>query len=105
MCNYVANRLACQAADTAIQVHGGNGYSRHLPFENVWRHFRRYRITEGSEEVQMRKVAKELFGLVETGATKGRGEGGSKEEEEEDDGGTGEAEGDVKGHKKLQAKL
>jgi Acyl-CoA dehydrogenase, C-terminal domain len=83
-----------------IQVHGGDRYSLHLPFEHVWRHFRRCRITEGSEEVQMRKFAKVLFGLGETGATRGRGEGGNKEE----DGGTGGAEGDVKGHKKLQAK-
>ncbi|KAI1293120.1 butyryl-CoA dehydrogenase [Xylaria venustula] len=67
MCNYYANRLATQAADNAIQVHGGNGYSRHLPFEHIWRHFRRYRITEGSEEVQMRKVAGYLFGYKKTG--------------------------------------
>ncbi|KAJ9661639.1 hypothetical protein H2198_001815 [Neophaeococcomyces mojaviensis] len=67
MCNYYANRLATQAADNAIQVHGGNGYSRHQPFEHIWRHFRRYRITEGSEEVQMRKVAAYLFGYKSTG--------------------------------------
>jgi alkylation response protein AidB-like acyl-CoA dehydrogenase len=67
MCNYYANRLATQAADNAIQVHGGNGYSRHKPFEHIWRHFRRYRITEGSEEVQMRKVAGYLFGYKSTG--------------------------------------
>jgi alkylation response protein AidB-like acyl-CoA dehydrogenase len=41
VCNYVANRLACQAADTAIQAHGRDDYSRHLPFKHVWRHFRR----------------------------------------------------------------
>lgn len=73
MCNYYANRLVCQAADRAIQVHGGDGYSRHYPFEHIWRHFRRYRITEGSEEVQMRKVAAYLFGYKsteETGAQK-----------------------------------
>lgn len=63
MCNYYANRLATQAADNAIQVHGGNGYSRHYPFEHIWRHFRRYRITEGSEEVQIRKVAGVMFGF------------------------------------------
>lgn len=67
MCNYYANRLATQAADNAIQVHGGNGYSRHEPFEHIWRHFRRYRITEGSEEVQMRKIAGYLFGYKSTG--------------------------------------
>ncbi|KAL4912151.1 acyl-CoA dehydrogenase/oxidase [Aspergillus aurantiobrunneus] len=61
MCNYWANRLACQAADRAIQIHGGDGYSRHYPFEHIYRHFRRYRITEGSEEIQMRKIAAYLF--------------------------------------------
>ena len=70
MCNYYSNRLACQAADNAIQVHGGNGYSRHQPFEHIWRHFRRYRITEGSEEVQMRKVAGYLFGYKSVGRAK-----------------------------------
>ncbi|GAM83676.1 hypothetical protein ANO11243_016640 [Dothideomycetidae sp. 11243] len=64
MCNYWANRLCCEAADRAIQVHGGWGYSRHMPFEHIWRHHRRYRITEGSEEIQMRKVAGYLFGYM-----------------------------------------
>jgi len=63
MCNYRANRLACDAADRAMQVHGGLGYSRHVPFEHIYRHHRRYRITEGSEEIQMRRVAQQLFGF------------------------------------------
>jgi alkylation response protein AidB-like acyl-CoA dehydrogenase len=62
MCNYRANRLCCEAADTAIQVHGGIGYTRHKPFEHIYRHHRRYRITEGSEEIQLRRVAGILFG-------------------------------------------
>jgi acyl-CoA dehydrogenase len=64
MCNYWANRLVCEAADRAMQVHGGIGYSRHKPFEHIFRHHRRYRITEGSEEIQMRKVAAYLFGYL-----------------------------------------
>ena len=64
MCNYWANRLVCEAADRAMQVHGGMGYSRHKPFEHIYRHHRRYRITEGSEEIQMRKVAAFLFGFM-----------------------------------------
>jgi len=64
MCNYWANRLVCEAADRAMQVHGGIGYSRHKPFEHIYRHHRRYRITEGSEEIQMRKVAGHLFGYM-----------------------------------------
>lgn len=63
MCNYWANRLCCEAADRAIQVHGGIGYSRHKPFEHIYRHHRRYRITEGSEEIQMRKIAYKIFNL------------------------------------------
>ena len=61
MCNYRANRLACDAADRAMQVCGGVGYSRHLPFEHIYRRHRRYRITEGAEEIQIRKVARDLF--------------------------------------------
>ncbi len=63
MANYRANRLACDAADRAMQVCGGLGYTRHLPFEHIYRHHRRYRITEGSEEMQMRRVAQRLFGF------------------------------------------
>ncbi len=63
MCNYRANRLACEAADRAIQVHGGIGYTRHLPFEHIYRHHRRYRITEGSEEIQIRRIAQVMFGF------------------------------------------
>lgn len=64
MCNYWANRLVCEAADRAIQIHGAIGYSRHKPFEHIYRHHRRYRITEGSEEIQMRKVAAYIFGYA-----------------------------------------
>ncbi len=62
MCNYRANRLVCNAADQAIQVHGGVGYTRHMPFEHIYRHHRRYRITEGSEEIQIRRIAQVMFG-------------------------------------------
>ncbi|ARG82140.1 acyl-CoA dehydrogenase family protein [Mycobacterium kansasii] len=61
MANYRANRLVCEAADRAMQVFGGMGYSRHEPFEHIYRHHRRYRITEGAEEIQIRRVAQRLF--------------------------------------------
>jgi alkylation response protein AidB-like acyl-CoA dehydrogenase len=63
MVNYRSNQLACRAADRAIQVHGGVGYSRHKPFEHIYRHHRRYRITEGSDELQLRRIANHLFGF------------------------------------------
>lgn len=62
--NFRANRLACNAADLAIQVHGGIGYTRAKPFEHFYRHHRRYRITEGSDEIQIRKIAAYLFGFA-----------------------------------------
>ena len=71
MCNYWSNRLCCEAADRAMQVHGGLGYSRHKPFEHIYRHHRRYRITEGSEEIQMRRVAGYMFGFMTQRAPKG----------------------------------
>ena len=67
ICNFRANRLACAAADRAMQVHGGMGYTRALPFEHIYRHHRRYRITEGSEEIQLRRVAQYLFGYGKQG--------------------------------------
>ena len=71
MCNYWSNRLCCQAADQAMQVHGGLGYSRHKPFEHIYRHHRRYRITEGTEEIQMRRVAGYMFGFMKQKKPKG----------------------------------
>ncbi len=71
MCNYWANRLCCDAADRAMQVFGGMGYSRHEPFEHIYRHHRRYRITEGAEEIQMRRVAGYMFGYMSQRAPKG----------------------------------
>ncbi|WP_338597050.1 acyl-CoA dehydrogenase family protein [Saccharopolyspora sp. SCSIO 74807] len=61
MVNYRANQLACSAADRAMQVHGGVGYTRHKPFEHIYRHHRRYRLTEGTDELQMRRIAAEMF--------------------------------------------
>jgi len=71
MCNYYANRFCCEAADRAMQIHGGMGYSRHKQFEHIYRHHRRYRITEGAEEIQMRRVAGYMFGYMSQQAPKG----------------------------------
>jgi acyl-CoA dehydrogenase len=68
ICNFRANRLVCEAADRAMQVYGGLGYTRALPFEHIYRHHRRYRITEGSEEIQIRRVAQYLFRFGSAGS-------------------------------------
>jgi alkylation response protein AidB-like acyl-CoA dehydrogenase len=61
MVNVRGNRLACDAADRAMQIHGGLGYTRHVPFEHIYRHHRRYRITEGSDELQYRRIASAMW--------------------------------------------
>jgi acyl-CoA dehydrogenase len=61
MVNFRSNQLACNAADRAIQIHGGIGYTRHKQFEHIYRHHRRYRITEGSDELQKRRIASKMF--------------------------------------------
>lgn len=71
MCNYQANRLCCEAADWAMQVHGGMGYSRYKPFEHIYRHHRRYRITEGADEIQQRRIAGYMFGFMQQQKPKG----------------------------------
>jgi len=38
------------------------GFTRHKLFELIYRHHRRYRITEGSDEIQLRRVAGIMFG-------------------------------------------
>jgi acyl-CoA dehydrogenase len=56
--------LATDVALLRMRVHGGLGYTRAKPFEHIYRHHRRYRITEGSEEMQIRNVAGHLFGFI-----------------------------------------
>ena len=49
----------------------GSATRRHKPFEHIYRHHRRYRITEGAEEIQMRRVAGYMFGYMNQQAPKG----------------------------------
>ena len=42
-----------------------------IDLEHIYRHHRRYRITEGAEEIQMRRVAGYLFGFMKQRAPKG----------------------------------
>jgi alkylation response protein AidB-like acyl-CoA dehydrogenase len=58
-----------------MQVHGGLGYSRQRRFEQIYRHLRRYRITEGAEEIQMRRVAGYMFDFMKQRAPMGVDEG------------------------------
>jgi len=64
MLNLWANRLCCDALDRAIQVHGGMGYSREYPFEHLYRHHRRYRITEAPKRSRRGASPASCFGTM-----------------------------------------
>ncbi len=50
-----------RAADVAIQVHGGAGFFRSLPFEGEYRAARAARIYDGTDEIQRRTIANQFL--------------------------------------------
>lgn len=55
-----AARMAFQAADAAIQIHGGYGVCKEFPFESFYRDARMLRLLYGREE-EMNRAAGEKF--------------------------------------------
>ncbi|WP_246988678.1 acyl-CoA dehydrogenase family protein [Halorientalis marina] len=58
-----ASEAAESVASDAMQLHGGNGYTREYPVERQYRHAKIYQIGEGTSEIQRNIIAKELLGL------------------------------------------
>jgi acyl-CoA dehydrogenase len=56
-----AGEVGSRILDRAIQIHGGGGYTRDLPFERMYRDQRGFRITEGGTEVQRWVIARGLL--------------------------------------------
>jgi alkylation response protein AidB-like acyl-CoA dehydrogenase len=59
---YHAANAACQAADRAIQVFGGRGYSELFRPARHWKDVRVCRIYEGTDEVLKLKIAASILG-------------------------------------------
>ena len=57
-----AAQAAMRACDTAIQIHGGYGYTREFPVERYLRDCKLTEIGEGTNEVQRMILARHLFG-------------------------------------------
>ncbi len=60
MCKLVSARVACQVADTALQIHGGYGFTMDFPVQQAWRDLRLSRIGGGTDEVMKDIIAKSL---------------------------------------------
>ena len=56
------SRLANRAADEAVQIHGGAGYTTEFPVARYFRDARVTEIYEGTTEVQRIVIARELMG-------------------------------------------
>jgi alkylation response protein AidB-like acyl-CoA dehydrogenase len=61
MAKLMGAKLWNDAADVAVQVHGGAGFMRSLPFADQYAEARAARIYEGTDEIQKRTIAKELL--------------------------------------------
>jgi alkylation response protein AidB-like acyl-CoA dehydrogenase len=64
ICKLYAAQAAMRACDTAIQIHGGYGYTREFPVERYLRDCKLTEIGEGTNEVQRVILARQLFGGV-----------------------------------------
>lgn len=64
MAKLFASEIATKAAEEAIQIHGGNGYTTDYPVERYWRDAKLCEIGEGTSEVQRMILARHL-GLPE----------------------------------------
>jgi alkylation response protein AidB-like acyl-CoA dehydrogenase len=53
--------MATRVAHKAIQIHGGNGYSREYPVERAYRDARITEIYEGTSEIQRMVIAGQLL--------------------------------------------
>jgi butyryl-CoA dehydrogenase len=56
-----ASEMATRVAHKAIQIHGGNGYSREYPVERAYRDARITEIYEGTSEIQRMVIAGQLL--------------------------------------------
>ena len=54
-------RLMCRLLDDAIQLHGGLGFSRDMPFGDWYRMIRSGRIVDGPDEVHLFVIARDYF--------------------------------------------
>jgi len=62
MAKLYASEVAEEVASDAMQLHGGNGYTRAYPVERQYRHAKIYQIGEGTSEIQRNIIADELLG-------------------------------------------
>ena len=64
MAKLFASELAMRATTTAVQLHGGYGYTTDYPVERMMRDAKVCEIGEGTSEVQRMVIARQLLGRI-----------------------------------------
>jgi alkylation response protein AidB-like acyl-CoA dehydrogenase len=64
MAKYLAGKLAVKVCDEAEQMHGGYGYIAEYEVERFLRDAKITEIYEGTKEVQLNTIAREMFGKL-----------------------------------------
>jgi acyl-CoA dehydrogenase len=57
---YLCTNTLWEIADDTVQVHGGNGLSEDNPYMSDLQMARVLRIVEGTDEIQLNTIAKQL---------------------------------------------
>ena len=58
----IASEIAVRRPTSAIQIHGGYGYTKDFPVEKYYRDVKLCTIGEGTSEIQKLVIAKQLLG-------------------------------------------
>ncbi|HEX8922296.1 MAG TPA: acyl-CoA dehydrogenase family protein, partial [Pyrinomonadaceae bacterium] len=61
MAKLFASETANRVCADAVQIHGGNGYSRDYPVERMYRDARVLTIYEGTSEIQRIVISREIL--------------------------------------------
>ena len=61
MCKYLATEMCGRVADRAVQVFGGQGYVKGRGIERFYRDVRAFRIYEGTSQIHLLNIAKQLL--------------------------------------------
>ena len=61
MCKYLATEMCGRGADRAVQVFGGQGYVKGRGIERFYRDVRAFRIYEGTSQIHLLNIAKQLL--------------------------------------------
>ncbi len=61
MAKYYASEVAVKVANDAVQIFGGNGYTKEFPVEKFYRDSKLCTIGEGTSEIQKIVIAREVL--------------------------------------------